>query len=302
MWINRHLSGPVAVALLATSLTPVVLGGCAGRPGTRPSAGPVPSALATTPATTTATGTPSAPSAGPTGTAGPSVTPPAPGPGPTGTAPFPAALAGQDIERIPGAGAVIALTFDAGANADGVPSIVDTLGREGVPATFFLTGEFVGAFPAQARQITAAGYRLGNHSVDHPHFPALSDAALRAEVRDAATQIRAVTGADPAPLFRFPFGDRDARVIAALNALGYLPVRWSVDSLGWQGTLAGARDATFTANRVLAAATAGGIVLMHVGSNPDDHSTLDADALPAIIAGLRARGYRLVSLDALLAG
>jgi hypothetical protein len=39
---------------------------------------------------------------------------------------------------------------------------------------------------------------------------------------------------------------------------------------------------------------------MHVGSNPDDHSTLDADALPGIIAGLRELGYSFVSLDVLL--
>ena len=29
---------------------------------------------------------------------------------------------------------------------------------------------------------------------------------------------------------------------------------------------------------------------MHLGSNPDDGTTLDAAALPAIITGLRARG------------
>jgi peptidoglycan/xylan/chitin deacetylase (PgdA/CDA1 family) len=51
---------------------------------------------------------------------------------------------------------------------------------------------------------------------------------------------------------------------------------------------------------VVAAAQPGEIVLMHLGSNPDDASTLDADALPTIIAELRAHGYRFVTLDALL--
>jgi hypothetical protein len=39
---------------------------------------------------------------------------------------------------------------------------------------------------------------------------------------------------------------------------------------------------------------------MHVGSHPTDGSTLDADALAAVIAGLRAEGYRFATLDALL--
>jgi peptidoglycan/xylan/chitin deacetylase (PgdA/CDA1 family) len=38
---------------------------------------------------------------------------------------------------------------------------------------------------------------------------------------------------------------------------------------------------------------------MHVGSNPTDHSTLDADALPRLITQLRARGYSFVTLAAL---
>ena len=38
---------------------------------------------------------------------------------------------------------------------------------------------------------------------------------------------------------------------------------------------------------------------MHLSSNPDDGTTLDAAALPAIIDGLRARGYSFVTLQAL---
>ena len=39
---------------------------------------------------------------------------------------------------------------------------------------------------------------------------------------------------------------------------------------------------------------------MHVGSNPNDGTTLDADALPCIIEGLRSRGYGFVTVEALL--
>ncbi|HZM84504.1 MAG TPA: hypothetical protein VFC19_52965 [Candidatus Limnocylindrales bacterium] len=83
-----------------------------------------------------------------------------------------------------------------------------------------------------------------------------------------------------------------------VNSFGYVAVRWTVDSLGWQGT--GAHTAASVAARVLDAAQPGQFVLMHVGSNPDDRSALDADALPTIIGGLRTRGYTFVTLDALL--
>ena len=193
---------------------------------------------------------------------------------------------------------MVALTFDAGANADAVPSVLPTLRREGVPATFFLTGDFVRDSPGAARSIAAAGFRIGDHTVSHPYLTRLGDAAVRQEILGAARQIIAVTGKSPLPLFRFPFGDADARTIAIANQAGYVPVRWTVDTLGWEGT-AGRITASVVASRVLGAARPGEIVLMHVGSNPDDHTTLDADALPQVISGLRAQGYSFVTLDAL---
>jgi peptidoglycan/xylan/chitin deacetylase (PgdA/CDA1 family) len=175
-------------------------------------------------------------------------------------------------------------------------SIVATLRQEGVPATFFLTGDFVRRYPSASKSL--AGFRVGNHTMTHPHLPSLPDAQVRAEVADARDQILAGVGQDPRPFVRFPYGDRDSRTIALVNSLGYVAVRWTVDSLGWQG--ARSHTATSVADRVLAAAQPGLIVLMHTGSNPDDHSTLDADALPAIIDGLRDRGYTFVTLDVLL--
>jgi peptidoglycan/xylan/chitin deacetylase (PgdA/CDA1 family) len=209
------------------------------------------------------------------------------------------ALHGRDWERIPTSDRVVALTFDAGANGDAVPSILSTLAAEGIPGTFFLTGRWTTRYGELAREI-ARQHRVGNHSVSHPNFTELSDEQINSEVRDAAATIQQVTGADPAPLFRFPFGDRDPRTIALVNTAGYIPVRWTVDTLGWKGTTAGITTESIV-SRVAKSLSPGEIVLMHVGSNPDDGSTLDADALPAVIASLRGQGYGFVSLDALLA-
>lgn len=215
-----------------------------------------------------------------------------------GARPVSGRLAGQDWTHIPTTRRVVALTFDAGANADGVASILATLRRDDVPATFFLTGAFVRDFPGPARAIAAAGERIGDHTISHPHLTQLGDAAVRQQILGAEQQIIAVTGQDPSPLFRFPFGDADARTIVIANRAGYVPVRWTVDTLGWEGT-AGHISAAMVATRVLAALRPGEIVLMHVGSNPADRTTFDADALPQVISELRARGYSFVTLDAL---
>ena len=207
-------------------------------------------------------------------------------------------LLGTDWTRIPTGSKVVALTFDAGANAAGLPSIESTLRAKKVPATFFLTGNWVRDFPAQANTIVQDGYLVGNHSVSHPYFTQLTDAQVTAQVQGAQQAILRANSADTRPLFRFPYGDVNSRVLADVNRLGYVAVRWTVDSLGWEGT-SGGQSAQSVTNRVLAAAQPGEIVLMHLGSNPDDGTTLDAAALPAIIDGLRARGYGFVALRAL---
>ena len=212
--------------------------------------------------------------------------------------PVPPGLGGRNWTVIPAKPKVAALTFDAGANADGVASILATLNRYHVRATFFLTGNFVRDFPADAKAIAAAGERIGDHSVSHPYFTKLTDAQIRAQVLTAQSQIRQVTGADPWPWFRFPYGDYNQHLISVVNGTEFVPVGWTVDTLGWKGT-SGGITTQLIVNRVLASLRPGEIVLMHCGSNPDDHSTLDAAALPAVIQNLQARGYSFVTIDAL---
>ena len=271
---SQNPSAPSGAASAPTSSTPHTI---------------PPTAPPTSPPAATPTATPPRP-------VKPSPTPPTkPSPPP---APFPARLAGTDVERIPTTRHVVALTFDAGADADAVTSILATLRAESVPATFFLTGDFVNRFPAAARQIAAAE-RIGNHSMDHPYFTALTPAQITGELTRARDAIRAVTGADPRPLFRFPYGDRSAATIAAVNTAGYVAVRWTVDTLGWKGT-SGGITAQIVRDRVINALQPGEIVLMHCGSNPTDHTTLDAVALGGIIETVKAMGYGFVTLDALL--
>ena len=262
-----------------------------------PTSAPPPSSASVVPSTTAPTVT-APPTTSATGSAAPPRTTTATTAAPPATCVVPAALRGLDVERIPGTRKVIALTFDAGGAPDGGERILATLAAENVPATFFLTGNFVQQNPGLSRRIAAA-YPVGNHTQTHPDLTTLSDAAVRSELDRARAAIIAATGQDPRPYFRFPFGEVDRRTITIVNDACYVPFRWTIDTLGWQGT-SGGMSADKVYQRVVDRASAGGIVLMHIGSNPTDRTTLDADALPRIIAELRARGYVFVTLEAVL--
>ncbi|MGE5292418.1 MAG: polysaccharide deacetylase family protein [Micromonosporaceae bacterium] len=217
---------------------------------------------------------------------------------PAAPSPPASSLLGKDWTRIPTTSKVVALTFDAGGDADGLASIESTLRTKKVKATFFFTGNWVRDYPAQANLIAQGGFLIGNHSMTHPDLTGLTDDQVSAQVQNAQQAVLTASGADPRPIFRFPFGAVNSRVLGDVGGLGYVAVSWTVDSLGWQGT-SGGQTVQKVIDRVLGAAQPGEIVLMHVGSNPDDNTTLDASALPKIIDGLRARGYTFVTLRAL---
>lgn len=213
---------------------------------------------------------------------------------PSGAAIHPV-LVGQIPDRLLTTRHVVALTFDAGADNAGAPKILAALAKYQVTATFFMTGRWAALYPQWARRI-AARYPIGNHTFDHRDLLALTLPGVRSELVTARDAITQATGRAPVPLFRFPYGSSSAPTLALVNRLGYTAIGWTVDTLGWEGTSLGQAVASVTA-RALDHLQPGEIILMHVGANPTDHSTLDADALPEIITAIRARGYEFVTLN-----
>lgn len=207
---------------------------------------------------------------------------------------LPSELVAVEWYALPTDARIVALTFDCGANADGIPAIPDTLARKKAPASFFLTGRWAETFQSQAASI-GTRFAVGNHTYDHPDLTQLERPEIRRELLKAGRRIVRYTGVDPHPLFRFPFGASDARTLRIVNRLGYGSIRWTIDSLGWKGEDAGITTRSIV-KRVMAGLRPGAILLMHVGSAPDG-STLDADALPRLIRKIRQAGYRLVRLD-----
>lgn len=206
------------------------------------------------------------------------------------------AFKGKDVTRVETDAKIIVLTFDGGGNADGTQKVIDTLAAQGVPATFFLTGNYIEQFPEATDAIVKFGGEVANHTLSHKDFTTLSKEQVTQEIVHMQ-EIALAHDITVVPFFRFPYGSYKKEDVALVNKLDYIAVRWTVDSLGWQGNKDG-HDAKFVTGRVLSKAIPGAIVLMHLGSAPDK-TTLDADALPDIITALKNQGYRLVTLSEL---
>lgn len=176
---------------------------------------------------------------------------------------------------------VLALTFDAGAGAGPALRLLDVLRQKDVRGTFFLTGLWARQNPPLVQQIVQDGHELANHTWSHRDLTRLSPAAVEDEIGRAEDLLTAASGKPTKPLFRFPYGARNARLQDQVAALGYRSIYWTVDSLDWMDTA----TADSITTRVLNGARNGAIVLMHVGA------TYTNVALPTILDTLRARGF-----------
>ncbi len=182
---------------------------------------------------------------------------------------------------------VIALTFDDGPNNANTNQILDVLEQYQAKATFFVAGHRVGrGTSATLRRIVDLGSQIGNHSFSHADLNRLSVEEMQEEIRRTQEAVYGATGIYPTCL-RPPYGNLSPDRVADT---GMHAILWNEDTLDWKN-----RDTQLLIETVLAKASSGDIVLMH-----DIHKTT-ADAVEAIVKGLQEQGYRLVTVEELLA-
>jgi len=205
---------------------------------------------------------------------------------------------GKEISKIDTTQKVIAFTFDAGANADGVEPILKILAENNIKGTFFLTGKFIERYPEKVQQIISSGGEIGNHSYSHPYFTELDEEGIKEEI-DKTEDVLSEFGTEFQPFLRSPYGDRNKSTLETISDAGYINIYWTVDSLGWKGT-SGGMNKERVRDKVLSKASPGAIIMMHLGSNPTDKTHLDSEALPEVISELKADGYEFMMLSELL--
>lgn len=88
----------------------------------------------------------------------------------------------------------------------GAPALLDLLATEGVPATFFTTGDVAQRYPAIIERLVRDGHELACHGMTHRAFTSLDAETARAEIEDSAAILRrfAPVTSFRAPYLRFP--------------------------------------------------------------------------------------------------
>ncbi len=137
----------------------------------------------------------------------------------------------------------VVLTFDDGPHRTHTDEVVAILQRYDVPGVFFEVGRNLGKVQDDgttklgpmagiSRNLMEQGYAVGNHSLTHAQLSRTTGDALREQVLATDTLLRDVD-ARRAPLFRFPYGARNAEGLQLLNEAGLKSIMWNIDSMDW---------------------------------------------------------------------
>jgi len=183
----------------------------------------------------------------------------------------------------------VVLTFDDGPWPKNTPAVLEALAAHCLKATFFPIGEHAMWHPEILKQVAAAGHTIGTHTWSHPDLTKKSFAEAKDEIEKGVSAVHAAVGGPTAPFFRFPDLRHPPQMVTYLGGRNIAIFSTDIDSFDFK-----LRKPEQVINSVLAKlATHGkGIVLMH------DFQRATAEALPALLKELKAKGYRVVHMQA----
>jgi len=179
----------------------------------------------------------------------------------------------------------VVLTFDDGPWPVNTPAVLAALAAQCLKATFFPIGKHSTWHPEILKQVVAAGHTVGSHTWSHADLSKKTIDEGKDEIENGISAVAISAGRPLAPLFRFP----DLRETPELRA--YLGQR----NIGIFSTDLDSFDFKIKKPELVVASVmtklqkrGKGIILMH------DFQRSTALALPALLAQLKAGGYKVV--------
>lgn len=185
---------------------------------------------------------------------------------------------------------VMYLTFDEGYENGYTSIILDVLKKTDTPAAFFVTGPYIENEPELIKRMVDEGHIVGNHTVNHPSMPDVSDEKIAEELSGLNEKFNKLTG-ENMKFMRPPRGEFSERTLAIIQKNGYKSIFWSIAYADWNTKTVKGSD--YAVNQVTKQFHNGAIILLHAVSVDN------ANALEEIINTAKQQGYVFKSLEEL---
>jgi peptidoglycan/xylan/chitin deacetylase (PgdA/CDA1 family) len=182
----------------------------------------------------------------------------------------------------------VALTFDDGPSPILTPPLLDNLKKAGVPGTFFVVGMRAALVPDILHRMRDEGHEVENHTYTHPNLDQAIPTHIIEEYLRNGVVIRSLTGRWP-KFLRPPGGNSNPQVMDIAHKCGMIGGFWTLDALHAEDSGSSKQVSDYVLSKV----RPGAIILMHNGAEAT------TDAIPGMVAALKAKGYKCVTLSQL---
>ena len=185
----------------------------------------------------------------------------------------------------------VVLTFDDGPWPVNTPAVLKALADECTKGLFFPIGKHATYHPEILRQVAAAGHTVGAHTWSHANLNSkkMTDQLAKDEIEKGFSAVKLALGTAPSPFFRFPELQHGPAAMAWLGSRNVAIFSCDLDSFDFR-----AKNAEQIVNTVMTKLDkqGKGIILMH------DFQKHTGEALPTLLARLKAGGYKVVQMKA----
>jgi len=204
----------------------------------------------------------------------------------------------------------LSLTFDLIDDAEGLPFVLDTLGRFGIRATFFLNGEFIRRHPAAAREIAEAGHETASlffAPIDLSDSRYSIDAEfIRRGLARNEDEFYQASGYELALLWHAPHYAVSPELMKAAASVGYTTLGRDLDPLDWVSRSELRRaalpylPASALTDRIMELKKPGSIIPIRLGVPSGGRDDYLFGRLDVLLDALVRAGYRVVPVSTLI--
>jgi peptidoglycan/xylan/chitin deacetylase (PgdA/CDA1 family) len=186
----------------------------------------------------------------------------------------------------------VVLTFDDGPWPNNTPAVLKALADECTKGLFFAVGKHATYHPEILRQVLAQGHTVGTHTWSHVNLNGkkMTEIQAKDEVEKGFSAVKFALGTNPAPFFRFPQLQHNPAIVSYFGTRNVAMFSTDLDSFDFR------KESTpdkIVSNVMARLDKLGkGIILMH------DFQKHTAEALPTLLARLKAGGYKVVQMKA----
>ncbi|SDH00139.1 Peptidoglycan/xylan/chitin deacetylase, PgdA/CDA1 family [Bradyrhizobium sp. Rc2d] len=186
----------------------------------------------------------------------------------------------------------VVLTFDDGPWPVNTPAVLKALADECTKGLFFSVGKHATYHPEILRQVLAQGHTVGTHTWSHVNLNSkkMTEQQVKDEVEKGFSAVRFALGTNPAPFFRFPQLQHNPAMVTYFGTRNVAMFSTDIDSFDFRKGATPEKIVETVMTRLDKLGK--GIILMH------DFQKHTGEALPALLARLKAGGYKVVQMKA----